>query len=138
MLERKPNCGSAVKNNVKSYPQKQIRWTSYRSNSHTELAHGVERRRASVQNFLDEFRDGRTSSPVFRQFSNLFLGRYFPSNQKPEKAFGQRLRAAWCPGEKFLAFWDRLATETNTLICVHVSDCFKKHGPTGMRTCVQN
>lgn len=121
MLLRKPNYGSAV-NMEFSHARKQMQHTSYRGDSQTELAHGVEGGRASVQNFLDELRDGRTSSPVLRQFSDLFLSGYFTSDQKPKEAFGQRLGATWCPGEKFLAFWDRFATEANTLLYVNMSE----------------
>lgn len=38
---------------------------SYSSDSQTKLAHGVKGWWASVQNFLDEFGDGRARGPIF-------------------------------------------------------------------------
>lgn len=61
------------------------------SDSQTELTHGMEGRRATVQKVLDEFRNVGASSPVFRQVGNLLLSGDFSGDQKPEESFRKGL-----------------------------------------------
>lgn len=90
---------------------------AYSSDGERELAHWVESRRASVKQFLDEFGNRGTSSPVLGESSDLLLCGDLASNEEPKQSFGQRLRASGSFWEQFLAFGDGLATEANTLVC---------------------
>lgn len=85
-------------------------------NSQAELTHRVEGGRASVQNLLNELRDGRTGSPIPGQFSNLLLGGDLAGKEQPEKTFWQGLGATRCAGKELLDFGDSLAAEADALI----------------------
>ena len=85
---------------------------------HGELGHGVEVRRAAVDELLDELGDLGPRSPVGRQVADLLLGGDLARQEQPEDALGQRLAAAGGLGQKLLALGDGLATEANALLGV--------------------
>ncbi len=85
---------------------------------HGELGHGVEVRRAAVDELLDELGDLGPRSPVGRQVADLLLGGDLARQEQPEDALGQRLAAAGGLGQKRLALRDGLATEANALLGV--------------------
>ena len=57
---------------------------TYCSDSEGELAHGVESRRAAVEELFHEFRNGSASSPILRERSDLVLRGDLASDKKPE------------------------------------------------------
>lgn len=59
---------------------------------------------AAINDLLNEFGDGRTSSPLCRDFMGLLLCGDIASQEEPEEAFGERLLSAGGPGKDFLAF----------------------------------
>lgn len=84
----------------------QVKQTTYRRHSQTELTHGVQSGRTSVQNLLDELRDSGTGCPILGQLCDLLLGGNFTGDQEPEEGFWERLVSTWGFGEERLAFWD--------------------------------
>ena len=55
------------------------------SDSKGELSHWVEITRAAVDQFFNEFRNVRSSSPFCRQVADLLLTWYFTSQEEPEE-----------------------------------------------------
>lgn len=84
------------------------------------MTHGVEGRRASVQNLFNKFWEGSTGSPVFRELGDLLLGGDLAGEQEPEEGLRKRFCTTGCFWELSLNFRDSLATETDTLICTRV------------------
>ena len=76
----------------------------------------MKRRGTSIEGLLNKFRDGGTSGPLLGQGGYLLLSGNLSSDEKPEESLWEGFGAAWSSGEKFLAFWDSLATEANSLL----------------------
>lgn len=66
---------------------------AYSSDGKRKLAHWVESRRASVKQFLNEFGNRGTSSPVLGESGDLLLCGDLASNEEPKESFGQGFRA---------------------------------------------
>jgi hypothetical protein len=86
--------------------------------SNGELRHRVERLGTTVNDFLNEFRNVRTSSPFGRESLDLFLGGDFTSDKQPEERLGERLTTFLGSGEDLLALGDGLSTETDTFLSI--------------------
>jgi hypothetical protein len=76
----------------------------------------VEGGRASVNDFLNEFRDSTTSGPVLGELGNLLLRWYLSSQEEPEKTLRKGLGSTGSFRKCFLDLWDSLATETDTFL----------------------
>lgn len=55
------------------------------SDGERELSHWVESTRATVNELLNELRNGRTGCPFCREFADLLLGRDLASQKEPEE-----------------------------------------------------
>lgn len=108
------------------------------SDGHRELSHGVQVVGAAVDELLDELGKVGTGSPLGGQGANLGLRGNLTGQEEPEKTcrllvslgyscalscncqltLRKRLLATGSLGEELLAFWDSLATETDTLLRV--------------------
>jgi hypothetical protein len=86
------------------------------SDSHGELGHWVESRRAAVDDLLNELGKGSPVCPVLGESLDLCIGRNFSGQQEPEKSFWEWFRAAWGLGQLSLTFRNGLATETDALL----------------------
>lgn len=87
------------------------------SDGERELGHGVERRRAAVEDLLDELGDRGACGPVAGELLDLLRGRDLAGDEEPEETLGERLGAAGSLGEGGLDLGDGLAAEADTLIC---------------------
>jgi hypothetical protein len=76
----------------------------------------VEGGRASVNDFLNEFRNSTTISPVLGELGNLLLGWDLSSQKEPEKTLRKGFGSTRSFRKSFLDLWDSLATETDTLL----------------------
>ena len=76
----------------------------------------MKRRRAAVEDLLNEGGDGGTGGPVLGEGVDLLLGGNLTSEEKPEETLGERLRPARGLRESLLNFGDGLAAETDTLL----------------------
>lgn len=76
----------------------------------------MQRGRAAVEDFLNEFRNGGARSPVPGQLGDLFLRRDLSSEKEPEQGFRKGFRAAGRLGKEFLAFRDGLSAEADALV----------------------
>ena len=83
-----------------------------------ELRHGVEGRRAVVEELLDELGDGATGGPVLGEDAGLLDGGDLSGEEEPEEGLREGLVTTRGTGELGLALGDGLATETNSLLCV--------------------
>lgn len=83
-----------------------------------ELRHGVEVRRAAVNELLDELGDVGAGGPLGRQVADLLLGRDLARQEEPEEALGEGLLSAGGLGEDLLALGDGLAAEADALLGV--------------------
>lgn len=90
---------------------------AYSSDGKRKLAHWVESRRASVKQFLNEFGNRGTSSPVLGESGDLLLCGDLAGNEEPKESFGQGLRTARSFWEQLLTLGDGLATEADTFVC---------------------
>ncbi len=73
----------------------------------------MQRRRAAVEDLLNECGKGGTGSPILGEGRDLLLGGDLASEEKPEETFGKRLGPAGGPGKSLLDLGDGLATEAN-------------------------
>ena len=103
---------------------------TYRRNSDRELRHGVEGRRAAVDEVLNELGEGAASSPVLAEFGDLLLGGDLASNEQPEESFGQRLVTTGRLRKEVAAFGDAVATEADTLLSIEHRAVPEKSGET--------
>ena len=100
---------------------------TYRRNSDRELRHGVEGRRAAVDDLLNKGGDRSAGGPLLRKGSDLLLRGDLAREQEPEKTFRQGLRATRRLGECLLDLRNCLATETDTLLCKsQVRSCMRR------------
>ena len=76
----------------------------------------MKRRRAAVEDLLNEGGDGGTGGPVLGEGVNLLLGGNLTSEEKPEETLRKRLRPARGLRESLLDLGDGLAAETDTLL----------------------
>lgn len=90
---------------------------TYGSDSERELRHGVQRRRAAVEDLLHECGEGGTGGPILGESSDLLLCGDLASKEKPEETFGKGLGPAGGLGKGCLDLRNRLATEADTLLC---------------------
>jgi len=74
--------------------------------SKRELRHGVESLGTTVNEFLNEFRNIRTSSPFSRERLNLIVSRDFTGNEQPEKRFGKRFTTIFSTRKDLLTIRD--------------------------------
>ena len=77
----------------------------------------MKRRRAAVEDLLNERGDGGTGGPVLGEGVDLLLSGNLTSEEKPEETLGKRLRPARGLRESLLDLGDGLAAETDTLLC---------------------
>ena len=76
----------------------------------------MKRRRAAVEDLLNEGGDGGTGGPVLGEGVDLLLGGNLTSEEEPEETLGKRLRPARGLRESLLDLGDGLAAETDTLL----------------------
>lgn len=95
--------------------KKKREMNAYCGDGYTELAHGMEGGRASVENFLDELGNGRTSSPILGKGGDLLLGGHLTGKEEPEEGFRKRLLATWCSWKELLALGNGLSAKADTL-----------------------
>jgi hypothetical protein len=88
------------------------------SNGQRELGHWVEVAWAAVDELLDELWNIGAGSPLSREIADLLLTWDLTGQKEPEETFWEWLLATWSLWEKLLAFWDGLASETDTLLGV--------------------
>jgi len=93
--------------------------------------------RTSVDDFLNKLGNSSTGSPLLGEFCDLCLGRNFASDEKPEESFWKRFRSTRCFGKLSLAFWNGLAAESNSFLCLNVK-MTREHRENISRTSIEN
>jgi hypothetical protein len=86
--------------------------------SKRELGHGVEGLGTTVNEFLNEFRNLSTSSPLSREVLDLVVGGDFTGNEQPEEGLRKRLTAFFGTRKHLLAVRDGQTTETDTFLSI--------------------
>lgn len=84
--------------------------TTHGSDGERELAHGVEGRRAGVDEVLNELGDRSTGGPVGGESGALLLGRDLSGEEEPEEGLGERLLSSGRLRKELLALGDGLST----------------------------
>ena len=100
--------------NANAYTQ--VNMQAYRCHGHGELAHGVEGRRAAVDDLLHELGDGGARGPVLGELGDLLGRGDLAGEEQPEEGLGEGFFAARGLGEEILAFFDGLAAEADALL----------------------
>lgn len=111
------------------------RQPTHGSDGERELRHGVERRRAGVDEVLDELGDGGAGGPVGRELGALLGGRDLARQEQPEEGLGQGLVTAGRLGQELLALGDGLAAEADTLVGVKDGSCGSEGDGEGISLC---
>lgn len=86
--------------------------------SERELRHGVKSLGTTVNEFLNEFRNVRTSSPFSRERLDLFVSRDLTGNEQPEERFRKRLTTLFGTRKGLLTIRNGQTTETDTLLSI--------------------
>lgn len=101
-----------------------------------ELRHWVKGVGQIVQQGDHVLWKGSALGPLTGQLTDLVLGWYLTSTQKPEQTFGKGFQTTFGFWQYFLAFGDGEATETDTLIGVQ-NGCFRYQSLDAAHTTVQ-
>ena len=89
-----------------------------RSDGDGELSHRVHVVGAAVDELFDELGKVGASSPVSREVSDLLFAGDLAGEEQPEKTFWKGFLSTRSLGEDFLAFWNGLPPESDTLLRV--------------------